>query len=113
MFNPKISVDHKPAKIEIDRMPDGTAWIRLHKNTSKAKLPEDSPEGMATGYVTDEAVCLLLASRAENETAATIEANFDEWFEYASNWTPADNEPQTLEQRVDDLAELCANMIDL
>ena len=41
------TLDHAPAAVELERLPDGTAWLRLHKDVVQGKT--EAPEGEEGG----------------------------------------------------------------
>ena len=63
------TLDHAPAAVELERLPDGTAWLRLHKDVVQGKT--EAPEGEEGGpcWTATTAVAQLGTDRAAVETA--------------------------------------------
>ena len=58
------TLDHAPAAVELERLPDGTAWLRLHKDVVQGKT--EAPEGEEGGpcWTATTAVAQLGTDRA-------------------------------------------------
>ena len=71
------TLDHAPAAVELERLPDGTAWLRLHKDVVQGKT--EAPEGEEGGpcWTATTAVAQLGTDRAA-ETVESITANLDD-----------------------------------
>lgn len=74
--------------VEIDNLPEGDQYVRIHRNL--VKLVSD--EG--TAYEYDE-----VAFRTDRKLTAET-ANTDEWWEYGKAWNP-DAKAPSLEDRID------------
>lgn len=103
-------LDHSPAAVELERLPDGTAWLRLHKDVVQAKA--EAPEGEEGGvcWIASTAVALLGTDR-EAETVESITANLADWWTYAEAWE--EQPPLTLDQRMDAVETALADIIDI
>ena len=77
------TLDHAPAAVELERLPDGTAWLRLHKDVVQGKT----------------------------ETVESITANLDDWWTYAEAWE--EQPPMTLNQRMDAVETALADIVDI
>ena len=103
-------LDHSPAAVELERLPDGTAWLRLHKDVVQAKT--EAPEGEEGGvcWIASTAVALLGTDR-EAETVESITANLADWWTYAEAWE--EQPPLTLDQRMDAAETALADIVDI
>lgn len=89
-----------PAKVLIERLPDGTKTVRLADNIETV----ESAEGTAIQY--DEVVFDLPEDR--DDSVESIEANFEAWWDFGQQET----EEITLEQRVSDLEEALLSLLE-
>ena len=97
------TLDHAPAAVELERLPDGTAWLRLHKDVVQGKT--EAPEGEEGGpcWTATTAVAQLGTDRAA-ETVESITA-------YAEAWE--EQPPMTLNQRMDAVETALADIVDI
>lgn len=105
------TLDHSPAAVDLERLPDGTAWLRLRKDVAegKSEAPEPGEEG-GTTYTATAAVCKLGTDRA-TETVESITGKIDDWWTYAEAWE--DQPPMTVAQRLDAVETAIADMAEL
>lgn len=89
-----------PAKVLIERLPDGTKTVRLADNIETV----ESEEGTAIQY--DEVVFDLPEDR--DDSVESITANFEAWWDFGQQET----EEITLEQRVSDLEEALLALLE-
>ena len=92
------TLDHAPAAVELERLPDGTAWLRLHKDVVQGKT--EAPEGEEGGP------CWTATTAVES-----ITANLDDWWTYAEAWE--EQPPMTLNQRMDAVETALADIVDI
>ncbi len=104
------TLDHAPAAVELERLPDGTAWLRMHKDVVQGKT--EAPEGEEGGpcWTATTAVAQLGTDRAA-ETVESITANLDDWWTYAEAWE--EQPPMTLNQRMDAVETALADIVDI
>lgn len=100
MLNTHINLDHQPAPVILEPMPDGGKLVRLYKNISKLPAPDEGADDEATltGWMADEVAFLMPADQSTD--VDTLAAQFDNWWTYGAAWTPESNAEPTLEQRV-------------
>lgn len=81
------NLDHKPAAVELERLPDGTAWLRLYKDIKEVSEETTQNGGSYTSkhWEATCAACKLGADRA-GETVKTITAKKADWWTYAEAW---------------------------
>lgn len=104
-------LDHKPAAVELERLPDGTAWLRMHKNIKEvADEPAAADAEPGKHWEATAAVCKLGADRAE-ETVKTITAKKADWWTYAEAWE--EQPPMTEAQRLDAVETVLAGIAEL
>ena len=94
MFYKNVQAGVEPSKVLLERLPDGSANIRLADNITTVTDEE------GTRFQYDEVAFHLDVDRTETEQ--DIERDFDDWWEYG---TQPEEEPPTLEQRVSDLED--------
>ena len=87
-----------PEQVTLERLPDKTV-VRMTDNVTPFE-PEDDQISQ-TMYRYDEVVFELPEDRS-GETAASIAADFEAWWEYGSE----DEDPVTLESRIAALEDL-------
>lgn len=104
------TLDHSPAAVELERLPDGTAWLRLHKDVVQGKA--NAPEGEEGGpcWTATTAVAQLGTDRAA-ETVESITTNLDDWWTYAEAWE--EQPPMTLNQRMDAVETALADIVGI
>lgn len=105
-------LDHKPAAVELERLPDGTAWLRLYKNIKEAseETTRDGETHTSKHWEATCAACKLGADRA-GETVKTITAKKADWWTYAEAWE--EQPPMTVAQRLDAVETVLADMAEL
>ncbi len=104
-------LDHKPAAVELERLPDGTAWLRMYKNIKQVDdEPTSADAEPGKHWEATVAVCKLGTDRAE-ETVKTITTKKADWWTYAEAWE--EQPPMTVAQRLDAVETVLADMAEL
>lgn len=96
MLHTNVITGAMPEPVVVEELPDGGRRLVMSKDFT----PFESEDG--SGYVGNQADCLLPAGR--EETAKEIAAESDAWWEYAAGYDPAKTAP-SLEERVADIEE--------
>lgn len=94
-------LDHSPPTVEMEDLPDGGAWLSMRKEIKEVQTPD--LDGMIRSKCWEclLAKCRLTEEQAAGETAETIGAAFEKWWDFAANW--GGESGRTLEERVADL----------
>ena len=94
------NLDHKPAAVELERLPDGTAWLRLYKDIKEVseETTQNGESYTSKHWEATCAACKLGADRA-GETVKT-----EAWEEQP---------PMTVAQRLDAVETVLADMAEL
>lgn len=100
MLSKEVMMDNEPCAVELNRLPEGGAMVRLHRNSVQVEQEGE------TKWKTDEVAFKLPADRTD--TAEEIALAFDGWWDFGTGWTPADELPRPLEERVSELEEAVA-----
>lgn len=103
----KTTMTERPQRVEIDVLPEGGQYVRLHDHAEQVTLPQEGDGPAQTMWECDEVVFRLGPDR--RSTKEGIEAAFDDWWAYGTEWGP-DAVAPTVEERV---AALEAAMLDL
>ena len=106
------TLDHKPAAVELERLPDGTAWLRMYKNIKQVteEATRDDVTYTSQHWEATVAVAKLGTDRAD-ETIKTITAKKADWWTYAEAWT--EQPPLTEAHRLDAVETALADMVEL
>ena len=100
MYYKNVQSGERPSKVLLERLPDGSANIRLADNIVALTVDEQEV------YQYDEVTFRLGAERTES--VKQIEKNFADW--WASAVQP-EEPPITLEQRVSDLEDAFLSLL--
>lgn len=95
----KTIAAESPDRVTLTTLPDGTVMATLRDNVTEV-TEED-----CTGYAYDEVIFSLPQDRAAEESAASVEAAFGDWWAYGAAYE-GDEAAPTLEERVAALEEL-------
>lgn len=95
----KTIAAESPDRVTLTTLPDGTVMAALRDNVTEV-TEED-----CTGYAYDEVIFTLPQDRAAEESAASVEAAFGDWWAYGAAYA-GDVTAPTLEERVAALEEL-------
>lgn len=98
-----VQSTEKPAKVTVDKLPDGSKIIRLHDEITKVTVPEeDGSSSPSVAYQCREVVFPLPYDR--NESVTSITSAFDDWWAYGESASLTEDTP-TVEQRLADLED--------
>ena len=105
------TLDHKPDTVVLEKLPDGTALLRLYKDAAESSTegPEPGTEG-GKQWTATCAVCKLGTDRT-TETVETITAKLDDWWTYAEAWE--DQQPMTVDERLDAVETVLAGIAEM
>lgn len=103
------SLDHKPAAVTLEPLPDGTTWLYLRKTPNRLKLIPVMKRLM----LNCGSVKLPSASWVQTvpvKPPDTINAKFDDWWTYAAAW--AEDEPlPTVQEQINAIYDTLAVMM--
>lgn len=103
------SLDHKPAAVTLEPMPDGTVRLYLRRNAKQVKSDTTTETPDAEPWQCETAVGKLGADRS-GETTDTINVKFDDWWTYAAAW--AEDEPlPTVQEQINAIYDTLAVMM--
>lgn len=102
----KTIAAESPDRVALTTLPDGTVMAALRDNVTEV-AEED-----CTGYAYDEVIFPLPQDRAAAESAASVEAAFDDWWAYGAAYTKEEAAP-TLEERVACIENAFAELMDM
>ena len=104
-------LDHKPAAVVLERLPDGTAWLRMYKSIKEVQdTPTSDDQTPGTHWEAVAAVAKLGADRA-TETVKTITAKKADWWTYAEAWE--EQPTPTVAQRLDAVETALADIAEI
>lgn len=95
MFYGNVQSGERPSQVLLERLPDGSANVRLADNIVEMTVEEQ------TVFQYDEVTFNLPADR--EETIKSIKKNFTDWWDFGIQ---PEEPPATLEQRVSDLEDV-------
>lgn len=106
------NLDHKPAAVELERLPDGMAWLRLYKDIKEVseEATHDGESYTGKHWEATCAACKLGADRA-GETVKTITAKKADWWTYAEAWEELPT--PTVAQRLDAVETALADIAEI
>lgn len=103
------SLDHKPAAVTLEPLPDGTTLLYLRKNAKQVEADTGDETPDAKLWQCETAIGKLGADRS-GETTDTINAKFDDWWTYAAAW--AEDEPlPTVQEQINAIYDTLAVMM--
>ena len=106
----KCTTMEKPQAVEIDAIPEGGQYVRLHQDAAEVDLPADDGGKPGRAWECDEVAFRLPADRAV--TAESIQADFADWWAYGAAWDP-DAATPTLDDRVANLEAAMLSVLSL
>ena len=107
MLNLNATSATKPDSVRLEHLPDGRVRTLLAQNIRKITTEYEEGE-TETAYIYDEAVFFVPAGQSATKTS--IKANFDAWWEYASQ---PEEEAPTLDDRVSANEEAIAAIMEM
>lgn len=93
----KCMMREKPKDVEVEALPEGGQYVKLHKNAAEVDIPATGEGDPGKAWECDEATFRL--EPGQEATAAAVKKEFDSWWEYGAAWEAAQAEP-SLEDRV-------------
>jgi hypothetical protein len=102
-------MDAEPSPVVFEPLPDGAANVRLYRNARQETKTGDEDGEEYTVWTADEVFFRVPAARAAELDAEMIQADFAAWWTHGEAWQP--ETPQTVEDRLDELEALIAEMI--
>ena len=102
------TMNEQPARVEIDSLPEGGQYVRLHDNAHQVDVPSPDPDAPPSkAWECDEAAFTVPADRAL--TVEGVTADFSAWWSFGAAYDPDADSP-TVDER---LANLEAAMLAL
>lgn len=92
-----VATREEPTQVVLDELPEGGSWVSLRANARQVE--EETEDEKNVGWLADQVQFRLPAGRAE-ETAETVTAAFDGWWEYGAAWTPESDAPPSVLDRL-------------
>lgn len=106
MLYNNVSCGENPPAVEVESLPDGSRRVILSRDFGEVT----GPEGEGTSWQGQQVDFILPEGR--EETVTDIIGEFDLWWDYGAEWTPADT-ALTLEQRVSDVEDALLALMGL
>lgn len=106
----KCTMNEKPAAVEIDALPEGGQYVRLHDNAVQVDVPDMDDGEPAKAWECDEVAFKLPQDRAV--TKKSVKADFADWWAYGAAWDPNAADP-TLADRVDNIEAVMLALLGL
>lgn len=103
--------DHEPPAVELERLPDGTTWLRLRKDIREEVVPSPTADAKDSKQWAAVTASAKLGIDRGTETVETVTINFDDWWTYAESWE--DQPPMTDAQRLDIVETALADIVEL
>ena len=103
--------DHEPPAVELEWLPDATAWLRLRKDIREEVVLAPTTEAKDNKQWVATTASAKLGAERSTETVETVTANFDDWWTYAENWE--EQPPMTDTQRIDAVETVLADIVEL